>query len=237
MKLAVGEIMAILLIEDDPSIAQIMIDYLENESFQMTWCKDGQSGYDAFLKDTYELIIVDLMLPKLDGFLLCKQIREQSDVPVIVVSAKASDYDKVYSLEIGADDYVTKPFSPLELVARVKAQIRRYQKKVFPKVSDCMVFQDVEIDRRGRRVMVGDELIGMTAKEYELFVYLAENPGHVFTKEDLYTKVWNGDSFDSRTVTVHIKNVRHKLKDGKKHPKYIETVWGVGYKFIGLPGK
>ncbi|GAF19814.1 LOW QUALITY PROTEIN: DNA-binding response regulator [Bacillus sp. JCM 19046] len=228
--------MTILLIEDDPSIAQIVTDYLEKESFTIMWCEDGEIGYNTFLTNTYDLIVVDLMLPKMDGFTLCEKIREHSDVPIIVVSAKQSDFDKVRSLEIGADDYVTKPFSPFELTARVKAQIRRYKRGAQPQ-AEYMFFKDVKIDRKGRRVIVDGEAIVLTAKEYQLFLYLAENPGQVFSKEDLYTEIWNGDGFDSRTVTVHIKNLRYKLKDGKKLPKYIETVWGVGYKFIGIPGK
>ncbi|ALA50954.1 response regulator transcription factor [Shouchella clausii] len=225
--------MAILLIEDDRSIATIVKEYLERESFKVVWQADGESGYHAFCEGAYQLVLIDLMLPKMDGFALCEKIRASSEVPIIVVSAKQTDFDKVQSFGLGADDYVTKPFSPLELTARVKAQIRRYERS-YPQQEDRLQFIDVEIDITGRRVFARGEQISLTAKEFELLLFLANHPGRVFTKEELYAAVWNGDGFDSRTVTVHVKNVRHKLKDGTKHPKYIETVWGVGYKFIGL---
>ncbi|TSB46882.1 response regulator transcription factor [Alkalicoccobacillus porphyridii] len=228
---------AILIIEDDAEIAKIIQDYLEREGYRVNWKAAGDEGLKAFHDECYSLILVDLMLPGKSGFEVCQEIRETSEVPIIVVSAKQSDLDKIHSLGIGADDYVTKPFSPLELVARIRAQIRRYQvfqSKLLQQNQRELIFHDVVIDQGGRLITLDGQPISFTAKEYELFIYLAKNPGQVFTKEQLYRQIWHqADYEDIRTVTVHIKNIRHKLKDGKKFPKYIETVWGVGYKFIG----
>ncbi|MDQ0205885.1 response regulator transcription factor [Alkalicoccobacillus murimartini] len=228
---------AILIIEDDAEIAKIIQDYLEREGYRVVWRDAGDKGLSAFHEDTFSLVLVDLMLPGKNGFEVCQEIRETSEIPIIVVSAKQSDLDKIHSLGIGADDYVTKPFSPLELVARIRAQIRRYQSyqsKLLQQTQRELAFLDVVIDQSGRTISLDGEYVSFTAKEYELFIYLAKNPGQVFTKEQLYRQIWHqADYEDIRTVTVHIKNIRHKINDGKKFPKYIETVWGVGYKFIG----
>ncbi|MBM0064610.1 response regulator transcription factor [Bacillus gibsonii] len=228
---------SILIIEDDQEIAKIIQDYLEREGYATVWQDAGDKGLISFHEQTFSLVLVDLMLPGKNGFEVCQEIRETSEVPIIVVSAKQSDLDKIHSLGIGADDYVTKPFSPLELVARIRAQIRRhhsYQSKLLQQTQRELSFQEVSIDQSGRTISLNGEYVPLTAKEYELFLFLVKNPGQVFTKEQLYRQIWHqADYEDIRTVTVHIKNIRHKLKDGKKYPKYIETVWGVGYKFIG----
>ncbi|MFB4211323.1 response regulator transcription factor [Shouchella sp. JSM 1781072] len=227
--------MDVLLVEDDQAIAQIIIDFIMKEGLHITWCEDGEEGFEYLQKYHYKVAIIDLMLPKRDGFSLCKAVRRFSDIPIIVVSAKQADVDKIESLEIGADDYVTKPFSPSELVARVKVQIRRHHASYASYSSQHIRFQDVTIDKRGMQLTINDTPVILTAKEYQLFLFLAENRGIVFTKEELYKRIWNGESFDNRTVTVHIKNLRDKLNDRKKAPRFIETVWGTGYKFIATP--
>ncbi|SDC11717.1 response regulator transcription factor [Shouchella lonarensis] len=230
--------MSVLLIEDDSAIAGIIQEYLRREGLSVIWCDDGLKGYHTFLDECVQLVIVDLMLPYMDGFTLCSRFRAHSNVPIIVVSAKQGDFDKLHSFDLGVDDYVTKPFSPLELLARVKAQLRRHHHSSNTSMPNFkneapLSFADITIDRRGCRVLVNGQPLSFTLKEYELFLYLAENPGKTFTKEALYQHIWHEDSVDIRTVTVHIKNIRHKVSDGKRRPKYIETVWGVGYKFIG----
>ncbi|AIC94640.1 MULTISPECIES: response regulator transcription factor [Shouchella] len=228
--------MDVLLVEDDKAIATIITDYLKKENLCVTWCEDGETGLKKLKEHAYKVAIIDLMLPKKDGLSLCKEARTFSSVPIIVVSAKQTDVDKIQSLEIGADDYVTKPFSPSELVARVKVQLRRHSPVQSLQGENELQFHEVKVDRRGRQLTIQDQPLVLTAKEYQLFLFLAENRGTVFTKEELYNQIWNSDGFDSRTVTVHIKNLRDKLNDRKKAPRFIETVWGIGYKFIATPG-
>ncbi|GAF24097.1 DNA-binding response regulator [Bacillus sp. JCM 19047] len=228
--------MDVLLVEDDKAIATIITDYLKKENLYVTWCEDGETGLQKLKEHAYKVAIIDLMLPKKDGFSLCKEARTFSNIPIIVVSAKQTDVDKIQSLEIGADDYVTKPFSPSELVARVKVQLRRHVPVQSFQEENELQFHEVKVDRRGRQLTIQDQPLVLTAKEYQLFLFLAENRGTVFTKEELYNQIWNSDGFDSRTVTVHIKNLRDKLNDRKKAPRFIETVWGIGYKFIATPG-
>lgn len=225
----------ILVIEDDQEIAEIIGDYLEREGYHTSIQYDGLQGYETFRIVKPDLLIVDLMLPSMDGFNICQKVREKSDVPIIVVSARQSDIDKIHSLGLGADDYVTKPFSPLELVARVKSHLRRYKRYQGKQLEkELLLFDGLEIDVDSRKVIKDGESINLTAKEYDLLVLLAKHPERVFSKEQLYQSVWKQDDLDDiRTVTVHIKNLRHKLGDGTRFPRFIDTVWGVGYKFIG----
>lgn len=225
----------ILVIEDDQEIAKIIGDYLEREGFRTAIEYDGLQGYKAFQREEPDVVIVDLMLPSMDGFQICQNVREVSDIPILVVSARQSDIDKIHSLGLGADDYVTKPFSPLELVARVKSQLRRYKRYQGQQMEkEILSFDGLEIQVESRTVIKDGEAINLTAKEYDLLVSLAKHPERVFSKEQLYQTVWKQDGLDDiRTVTVHIKNLRHKLGDGTRFPKFIDTVWGVGYKFIG----
>lgn len=225
----------ILVIEDDQEIAKIIGDYLEREGYRTVIEHDGLQGYKTFQIEKPDLVIVDLMLPSMDGFQICQNIRQLSDVPMIVVSARQSDIDKIHILGLGADDYVTKPFSPLELVARVKSHLRRYERYQGNQMEkEILLFEGLEIQVDSRMVIKDGEAINLTAKEYDLLLSLAKYPERVFTKEQLYQTVWKQDDLDDiRTVTVHIKNLRHKLGDGTRFPRFIDTVWGVGYKFIG----
>lgn len=225
----------ILLIEDELAIAELERDYLELSDFSVDIETDGDKGLEKALNEEYNMIILDLMLPGMDGFEICRLIREKKNIPIIMVSAKKDDIDKIRGLGLGADDYITKPFSPSELVARVKAHIARYERLVGQGVreNEIIEIRGIKIDKTARRIFVNGEEKIFTTKEYDLLTYLAENPNHVFTKEDLYQKIWNmpaiGD--DCATVTVHIKKIREKVEENTSKPQYIETIWGVGYRF------
>ncbi|MCR4653910.1 MAG: response regulator transcription factor [Eubacterium sp.] len=224
----------ILIIEDEESIAELEKDYLELSGFEVAIETDGESGRDRALEEDFDMFILDLMLPGIDGFAICKQIREKKNTPIIIVSAKKDDIDKIHGLGLGADDYMTKPFSPSELVARVKAHLARYERLVSsgqPK-NDVIEIRGIRIDKTARRVWVNKEEKNFTNKEFDLLTFLAENPNHVFTKEELFQKIWNMDSVgDIATVTVHIKKIREKIEYNTAKPQYIETIWGVGYRF------
>ncbi len=225
----------ILIIEDEETIADLEKDYLELSDFEVTIENDGESGLKNALKNDYELIILDLMLPEMDGFEVCKKIREKKDVPILMVSAKKDDIDKIRGLGLGADDYITKPFSPSELVARVKAHIARYSRLVgtnAPSKNDVIEIRGLTIDKTARRVFTDGEEKNFTTKEFDLLTFLAENPNRVYSKEDLFREIWNMDSNgDVATVTVHIKKIREKIEYDTSNPQYIETIWGVGYRF------
>ncbi len=189
---------------------------------------------EAALSGNYDLVILDLMLPGIDGFEVCKQIREEKDIPIIMVSAKKDDIDKIRGLGLGADDYMTKPFSPSELVARVKAHMARYDRLVGSnqKVNDIIEIRGLKIDKTARRVYVDGEERVFTTKEFDLLTFLAENPNHVYSKEELFREIWDMDSIgDIATVTVHIKKIREKIEFDTAKPQYIETIWGIGYRF------
>ena len=224
----------ILIVEDEVSIAELERDYLEISGFEMQLCHDGESGKKAALSNSYDLIILDVMLPKVDGFELCKLIREHKDTPVIMVSAKKEDIDKIRGLGLGADDYITKPFSPSELVARVKAHMSRYERLLGTanQINDILEIRALKIDKTARTVTVNGEEKLLTAKEFDLLAFLAANPNHVFSKEDLFREIWSLESVgDIATVTVHIKKIREKIEIDSTKPQYIETIWGVGYRF------
>ncbi len=225
--------MRILIIEDDMSIAELERDYLEVNGFECDIAADGDTGLEMALKNDYALLVVDIMLPKRDGFSLCTAVRKQKETPIIFLSAKSEDIDKVRGLGLGADDYMTKPFSPSELVARVKAHINRYNKLIGAeaKKSNVIEVRGLKIDRDSRRVYLNDKEIIMPVKEYELLLFLAENPNIVFNKEVLFDRIWGMDAMgDASTVTVHIQRIRDKIDKGGKN-KFIETVWGAGYRF------
>ena len=194
----------------------------------------GDAGLKAALNEDFNLIILDLMLPNVDGFEICKKVREKKNTPIIMVSAKKEDIDKIRGLGLGADDYMTKPFSPSELVARVKAHLARYERLVGSgvKANEIIEIRGIKIDKTARRVYVNGEEKAFTTKEFDLLTFLAENPNHVFTKEELFRKIWDMDSVgDIATVTVHIKKIREKIEVNSAKPQYIETIWGVGYRF------
>jgi len=224
----------ILIIEDEEAIADLEKDYLELSDFEVTIENTGDVGLKTALDGDFDLIILDLMLPGIDGFEVCKKIREEKNVPILMVSAKKDDIDKIRGLGLGADDYMTKPFSPSELVARVKAHMARYDRLVGTnqKNNDIVEIRGIRIDKTARRVYVDGEEKGFTTKEFDLLTFLAENPNHVYTKEELFREIWDMDSIgDIATVTVHIKKIREKIEFDTAKPQYIETIWGVGYRF------
>ena len=229
------EIMSkILIIEDEEAIADLEKDYLELSDFEVDICNAGDEGLNMALNGDYDLVILDLMLSGMDGFEVCRKIREEKNIPILMVSAKKDDIDKIRGLGLGADDYMTKPFSPSELVARVKAHMARYDRLVGSnqKINDIIEIRGLKIDKTARRVYVdGDERI-FTTKEFDLLTFLAENPNHVYSKEELFREIWDMDSIgDIATVTVHIKKIREKIEFDTAKPQYIETIWGVGYRF------
>ena len=224
----------ILIIEDEETIADLEKDYLELSGFEVEIQNNGDVGLQEALSKDFDLIILDLMLPGMDGFEVCKRIRDEKNVPILMVSAKKDDIDKIRGLGMGADDYMTKPFSPSELVARVKAHMARYDRLVgsSPKSNDIVEIRGLRIDKTARRVYVDGEEKNFTNKEFDLLTFLAENPNHVFTKEELFRKIWGMESIgDIATVTVHIKKIREKIEYDSAKPQYIETICGVGYRF------
>ena len=224
----------ILIIEDEEAIADLEKDYLELSGFEVIIKNTGDEGLKTALEENFNLIVLDLMLPGIDGFEICKKIREVKNIPIIMVSAKKDDIDKIRGLGLGADDYMTKPFSPSELVARVKAHMARYERLVGSgqKQNDIIEIRGIKIDKTARRVWVNGEEKQFTTKEFDLLTFLAENPNHVFTKEELFRKIWDMESIgDIATVTVHIKKIREKIEMNTNKPQYIETIWGVGYRF------
>lgn len=224
----------ILIVEDEKEIADLEKDYLELSEFQVEIANDGNEGLQKALSEEYALVVLDLMLPGMDGFEVCRRIREEKNIPILMVSAKKDDIDKIRGLGLGADDYMTKPFSPSELVARVKAHLARYDRLVGSgqKQNDIVEIRGLKIDKTARRVYVDGEERIFTTKEFDLLTFLAENPNHVFTKEELFREIWDMDSVgDIATVTVHIKKIREKLEYDTSKPQYIETIWGVGYRF------
>lgn len=224
----------ILIIEDEESIAELEKDYLELSSFKVAIETDGMEGVKRALAEDFDMVILDLMLPGMDGFEICKKIREEKNIPILMVSAKKDDIDKIRGLGLGADDYITKPFSPSELVARVKAHIARYERLIGTAVieNEMVEIRGIRIDKTARRVYVNDEEKSFTTKEFDLLTFLASNPNHVYTKEELFSEIWDMESIgDIATVTVHIKKIREKIELNNAKPQYIETIWGVGYRF------
>lgn len=228
--------MKVLVIEDDKSIAELERDYLEINGYDVDIAYDGITGLEMALNNEYVLIILDIMLPGMDGFELCSKFRAQKETPMIILSAKKDDIDKVRGLGLGADDYMTKPFSPNELMARVKSHIARYERLTGYNKQENLILKirDLEIDKDGRRVFINGKEKIMPAKEYDLLLFLAENANRVFSKEYLFDRVWGMDALgDVSTVTVHIRRIREKIERNMDSMQYIETVWGVGYRFKG----
>lgn len=227
----------ILIIEDELTTAELEKNYLELTGFEVTVESNGNSGLQQALSGNYQLIILDLMLPGLDGVEICKRIRETSEIPIIMISSKTEVVDKIRGFGVGANDYLTKPFDPGELVARVRAHLERYQKltgRSAQTKNEVIVIGGLKIDRTARRVFVDDVEKFLTTKEFDLLYFLASYPNHVFSKEELLQEVWdlNPIGADIATVTVHVKKIREKIEKDTQNPKYIETVWAVGYRFI-----
>ena len=224
----------ILIVEDEETIADLEKDYLELSGFEVEVANDGDSGLEKALQEEYDLLILDLMLPGVDGFEICRKVRDEKNTPIIMVSAKKDDIDKIRGLGLGADDYMTKPFSPSELVARVKAHLARYDRLIGSAAEKNKVIEirGLKIDTTARRVWVNGEERTFTTKEFDLLSFLAAHPNHVYSKDELFQKIWDMESVgDIATVTVHINKIREKIEMDTSNPQYIETIWGVGYRF------
>lgn len=224
----------ILIIEDDPSIAELQKDYLEINNMDVTIECDGKIGLKIALEHDFDLIILDIMLPSMNGFEICKAIREEKQTPLIIVSAKTEDIDKIRGLGLGADDYIIKPFSPNELVARVKAHMNRYQLLSGNNDRPKMIkLANISINIDAHKVYVLEEEIIFTNKEFQLLLFLMKHPNRVWSKEELFERIWDFDVLDTEvaTVTVHIKRIREKLRKTKLTELPIETLWGSGYRF------
>lgn len=222
----------ILIIEDDQSIAELQKDYLVMSGYDVTVASDGKLGLSLINSEKFDLIILDLMLPHIDGFSILSEIAEKKTIPVLVVSAKSEEMYKIKGLNLGADDYITKPFGMGELVARVKSHINRYEKFSSVPKNDEFEIRGLTVNKTDRRVFLNNEEIILKQKEFDLLCFMMQNPNRVFDKETLYEKVWGYDAMsDSSTVTVHIARIREKIEENPAKPQYIETVWGVGYRF------
>lgn len=222
----------ILIVEDEKELADILGAYLEVEGFEPIVAQDGQEGLKSFYDDQPGLVLLDIMLPKVDGIHVCKEIRSKSEVPIIMISAKNGEMDKVIALGIGADDYVTKPFSPLELVARVKAQLRRYEKSqnVIILNKDEIKIGELTLNKSSYSAAAKGDQLELTTKEFDMLFFLASNPNQVFSKEQIYEGVWGYNGIcDDNSITVYVNRIRDKLD--KYGMDYIKTVWGAGYKF------
>jgi DNA-binding response OmpR family regulator len=224
----------ILIVEDDESILQLERDYLEANGFTVEDAQNGAAGLEKALSGNFDLLLLDVMLPKISGLEICKRVRETSNTPIIFVSAKRDDIDKIKGLGLGADDYIVKPFSPSELAARVIAHIKRYERLVGANAPTSTVIEigSLKIDKNARRVFVNGAEITLTNKEFDLLTCLAEEPDKIFSKEELFEKIWQYDSMgETSTVTVHVNRVRDKLFAADKNFEGVNTVWGRGYRF------
>jgi DNA-binding response OmpR family regulator len=224
----------ILIIEDDISIAELQRDYLEIHDIEAEIITDGSEGLSRALNEPFDLIVVDLMLPSMNGFEICRRIREKKNIPLIIVSAKKEDIDKIRGLGLGADDYITKPFSPSEFVARVQAHSKRYKQLTrTEQTQDYLEIKNIIVDKAARKVFVLGQEVIFTTKEFDLLVFFMEHPNRVWTKEQLFRQLWYMDDLDGDvfTVVVHVGRIRDKLKKGKLSELPIETIWGSGYRF------
>lgn len=223
----------ILIIEDDINIAELERDYLKLNGYETDIVLDGAQGLQKAVSGVYDVIVVDLMLPNKDGFEIIKEVRKKLEIPIIVVSARSDDIDKIRGLDYGADDYLTKPFSPAELTARIKSHVKRYERLKGNKTSpESINLKGLEINLASHKVFVNGKEVMMTAKEYELLVFLASNPNIVFSKEHIFDTIWGSDYYgDTATVAVHIQKIRRKIEKDPSNPEMIETLWGTGYRF------
>ncbi len=223
----------ILIVEDDLDIAELERDYLQLHGYKADIAQDGLEGLKKAVSGRYDVVVVDLMLPQKDGYEIIKEIRRNREIPIIVVSARSEDIDKIRGLDCGADDYLTKPFSPAELTARIKAHVRRYERlKGRGAAAEVIQHKGLEINTAAHKVFVNGREVQLTAREYELLVFLAANPNIVFSKEHIFNTLW-GDEYcgDAATVAVHIQKIRKKIEKDPSNPEYIETLWGSGYRF------
>ena len=224
----------ILVVDDEVDIVDFIDDYLTGEGYEVIKAYNGVEALDKMRQNLPDLVVLDIMLPGLDGFEVCKQMRTESTVPILMVTAKDTDVDKIIGLEIGADDYMPKPFNPRELVARVKAILRRTYRQDYQSHSQTITLKhkDLAIDAERRMATIGQKQLELTMKEFDLLLFLMRNPGHVYSRDHLLDSVWGQDSFvGARTVDVHIRRLREHIEADASQPQYIKTVWGVGYKF------
>lgn len=223
----------ILIIEDDRDIAELERDYLQLNGYKAEIVQNGLEGMKKAITGSYDVVVVDLMLPQKDGYEIIKEIRKTQEIPIIVVSAKNEDIDKIRGLDFGADDYLTKPFSPAELTARIKAHIRRYERlRGHMKAYEVLQYKGLEIDTASHKIFVNAKEVQLTTKEYELLLFLASNPNIVFSKERIFDTIWSDEYCgDTATVAVHIQKIRKKIERDPANPEYIETLWGAGYRF------
>lgn len=227
----------ILVVEDDILIAELERDYLEANDYEVELASDGYSGMRMSKENVYDLILLDVMLPGISGFDICRELRKEKHIPIIMVTAKKTDIDKIRGLGLGADDYIVKPFSPTELIARVKAHIQIHERLLSEaspasQREECIQIHDLKILPLSHKVFVGDKEAIMTNKEFELLLFLAANPNIVFSKDKLFDRIWGMEAIgDTATVTVHVNRIRDKIEKDMSNPKYIETVWGAGYRF------
>lgn len=223
----------ILIIEDDRDIAELERDYLQLNGYKAEIVQDGLEGMKKAVTGSYDVVVVDLMLPKKDGYEIIREIRKTQEIPIIVVSAKNEDIDKIRGLDFGADDYLTKPFSPAELTARIKAHIKRYERlRGHMKAYEVLQYKGLEIDTASHKIFVNAKEVQLTSKEYELLLFLASNPNIVFSKERIFDTIWSDEYCgDTATVAVHIQKIRKKIERDPANPEYIETLWGAGYRF------
>jgi len=223
----------ILIIEDDINIAELERDYLQLNGYKVDLVQDGSLGLKKALAGIYDIILVDLMLPNTNGYEIIQEIRKKLEIPIIVVSARNEDIDKIRGLGFGADDYLTKPFSPAELAARVKSHIKRYERLMGKKVPNEIInHKGLEINTAAHRVYINGKEIQMTTKEYDFLLYLASNPNIVLSKEQIFDTIWGEEYYgDTATVAVHIQKIRKKIEKDPSNPEYIETLWGAGYRF------
>lgn len=225
----------ILVVEDEKEIAEAIKIYLEEEGYEVIICLNSEKAISLFKQNEFQLVLLDIMMPKVDGITLARQIRKTSSVPIIFISAKSESTDKITGLNAGADDYITKPFEPLELIARVKANIRRYCKLGSNVENDNLRIDGLEINNKTKEVFIDGELIKLTPIEYKLLYFLATNKGQVFSIKQIYENVWK-EPFDGyeKKVVVHISHIRDKIEINPKEPKYIKAVWGLGYKIENI---
>jgi DNA-binding response OmpR family regulator len=221
----------VLVVDDEPIVREVVVRYLKREGFRILEAGDGDRARELIERETPDLIVLDLMLPGTDGFSLCRWIRSRSDLPVIMLTARGEEADRIVGLELGADDYVTKPFSPRELSARVRTVLRRAAPPVLREAR--LTFDELELDASTREVTRAGEQLRLTAKEFDLLWFLASNARHVFSRDQLMDRVWGYEAaLDTGTVTVHMRRLREKVERDPSHPRFLETVWGVGYRFV-----
>lgn len=222
----------VLIIEDDMDIAELERDYLQFNGYKVEIAQDGVLGLKKAMTGMYDVIVVDLMLPQKDGFEIIREIRKKLEIPIIVVSARNDDIDKIRGLDFGADDYLTKPFSPAELIARIKSHMKRYERLKGHTTSETIQHKGLEINIASHKVMVNGMPIQLTTKEYELLLFLATNPNIVFSKAHIFDTIWGDECYgDNATVAVHIQKIRKKIEKDPSNPEFIETLWGTGYRF------